>query len=244
MKVFLFLDYDGTLVSFKPRPEQAKPGKKLLRLIRKLCVKKNFVVSVVSGRTMKELKGFLPIKNLVFASSHGTQISFHSKKEFVFSGALKAVPVIKKIAFLSEKRFSSVKGLLLQDKKTAFVLHYRNVEKKLHVKLKTAFRKIVKETDTKKQLELISGAMVLEARPKHWNKGSAVKLILKEFKRKKNDSVFYFGDDLTDEDAFKALKKDFTFLVSQEKKKSNAVFRIKQDKVIPLLRLFLGFPNL
>jgi len=85
MKVFLFLDYDGTLVSFKPRPEQAKPSKKLLKLLKKLCAKKNFVVSVVSGRTMKELKGFLPIKNLVFASNHGTEISFPSKKEFVFS---------------------------------------------------------------------------------------------------------------------------------------------------------------
>ncbi|MBU2100215.1 hypothetical protein KKB11_03210, partial [Candidatus Micrarchaeota archaeon] len=63
---------------------------------------------------------------------------------------------------------------------------------------------------------------------------------LKKEKRKKEDLVFYFGDDLTDEDAFRALKKDFTFLVSEKKRSTKARFRIKNsEKVILFLRILL-----
>jgi len=238
MKVFLFFDYDGTLVSFKLKPEQAKPTKELVKLIKELSLKKNFIVSIVSGRTMKELKHFFPLKNLVFASCHGMQINFPYKKNFVFRKAEKSIPLIKKIDSASRKKFSFVNGILFQNKKFAFVLHYRNVKQKEHKKIKSAFRKLVKETDLGKQLEVIQGAMVLEARIKGWNKGNAVKEIMKKEKRKKTGLVFYFGDDLTDEDAFNALKNDFTFLVSEKKRSTKARFMLKNpEKVILFLRV-------
>lgn len=229
MRVFLFLDYDGTLVSFKPKAEQAKPSKKLAEIIKKISSKKNITVSIISGRTLKELKYFFPLKNLILASNHGIEIVFPSKKAFLFKKAIKAVSLIKKVDFASREKFSKIKGILFQNKKYAFVLHYRNVSKKEHPKMRRQFRELAKAVDSKNQLEVIEGAMVLESKPKGWDKGKAVKLILKKEKRKKEDLVFYFGDDFTDEDAFKVLKKDFTFLVGK-KRNTKAKFFVESPK--------------
>ncbi len=226
MRVFIFLDYDGTIVSFKPKPEQAKPTKKVFRTIKKLSSKENFVVSIISGRSHRELNSFFPFKRLILVSNHGIQIKFSQKNKFFFEKAKKTVSLIKKIDSASKKKFSKIKGILFQNKKYAFVIHYRNVSEKKHSKIKSDFRKLVKKIDSKKQLEVIKGAKVLEAKPKGWNKGNAVKKILKEKQRKQKDLIFYFGDDFSDEDAFKALKNDFTFLVGK-KRKTNAKFFVE-----------------
>ena len=69
----------------------------------------------------------------------------------------------------------------------------------------------------------------------HKNKGDAVKSILKRFK----DDVFpiFFGDDLTDEDAFKAIRDiGLGILVREEKRDTEAKIWLKPPKGI--VRIF------
>jgi alpha,alpha-trehalase len=66
---------------------------------------------------------------------------------------------------------------------------------------------------------------VLEIRPKiDWDKGKAVLLLLQTLRLDGDDVVpIYVGDDITDEDAFRALKgRGIGVLVGNEERKSAA----------------------
>ena len=54
----LFLDYDGTLVGFKDKPEKARPDEELLRIVRALCAREGNRVVVISGREPRDLDDF------------------------------------------------------------------------------------------------------------------------------------------------------------------------------------------
>jgi len=233
MKVFVFLDYDGTLVPFKPRPEQARPTKEVLSLLKRLSRKKGFEVAIISGRSMPELEDLFPIKGISFAALHGLEVKLSSGKKILSGKASVAIPLIEKIDSASRKKFGSVKGILFQNKLYGFTFHFRNVSRKLHPRLKRSFRALVRKVDKRKALEVIPGALVLEARLLGWDKGKATNLLLKEFGFKKQDVVLFFGDDFTDEDAFRALdKKALTFLVSGENRKTKALFRLSSPKAV------------
>ena len=58
-----------------------------------------------------------------------------------------------------------------------------------------------------RELKVTPGKMVFEIQPKlDWDKGKAVLYLLKALDLDRNDVVpVYLGDDITDEDAFRAL---------------------------------------
>jgi len=55
-RVFLFLDYDGTLAPIVSRPEYARlpgPVKKTIRTLRR---QRGITVAIISGRSLKDIK--------------------------------------------------------------------------------------------------------------------------------------------------------------------------------------------
>lgn len=240
-KIAIFLDYDGTLVPFKPKPGQAKPSPSLVGLVKRISLQKNCFVTIISGRSMPELEQFFPVRTISLAALHGIQVRFSTGREFLFKKALEAKPLIEGIDSASKKKFASVKGILFQNKGYGFTLHFRNVQEKAHPKLKKSFKELVRKLDKRDKLEIIPGALVLEARPKGWDKGRTVKMILKRQGFRAKDPVFYFGDDFTDEDAFKALAPNaFTFLVSEKRRRTAARFWLKDpNEVRCFLQCFL-----
>ena len=60
----LLLDYDGTLVPFARRPQQARPGQALLNLLTRLSADPRTTLVIISGRqraVLDEWFGTLPI---------------------------------------------------------------------------------------------------------------------------------------------------------------------------------------
>jgi len=234
-QVALFLDYDGTLVSFKDRPEYATPPKTLIELLRKLVDSPKFVVSIVSGRPIADLKKMLPIKGLSFLGLHGLEIEFLGKT-FVWEKAKDLKPIIGKIKEKLADRFSGEKGFLIEDKVLTLTLHYRMVKKERAEGAKRDFLQIVGQ-ENNGELEIIDGAKVLEVRPKGWHKGKAVQLVLKDLG---NVLPFYIGDDTTDEDAFRAIANGVTVRVSNAGEKTHAKFYLKNtNEVITFLNWLL-----
>ena len=84
----------------------------------------------------------------------------------------------------------------------------------------------------------MQGKMVFEILPAiDWNKGKAVRWIMKALNLSWEDHmVFYFGDDTTDEDAFRAVNsRGVGILVSDKDKVSAAGFRLSSpDEVAKL----------
>src|SRR3972149_7047172 len=70
----VLLDYDGTLVSFAPIPEQATPSVRLLNALYKLVKKPTTKVVIITGReyrSIDKLIGHLPIDII---AEHGAMI--------------------------------------------------------------------------------------------------------------------------------------------------------------------------
>ncbi|MFA5411300.1 MAG: trehalose-phosphatase [Candidatus Omnitrophota bacterium] len=231
--ILLLLDYDGTLVPIAEMPHKATLPEKTRDLLGSLSKSRNCKVAIVSGRSLKDIKKMVGLKGIVYSGNHGLEIEGPKIK---FSPALpsgyKAALILIKNDLL--KRVSKIKGALLEDKGLSLSLHYRLVAEKEIAKVKTAFREATILPRVKNKVNIRLGKRVLEVRPPvGWDKGKVALWLLARSKfALKGRAVMpvYVGDDLTDEDAFKALKsKGLTIFVGRSKILS-AAYYLKDPK--------------
>ena len=138
----------------------------------------------------------------------------------------------------SEKKSLKIKGIIIENKFYTLSVHYRLVEKRVVEKLKKKFYNIAAPYQKENKILVTHGKKVLEVRPNIiWNKGSMVRWILSRL-HLKDALIVYIGDDKTDEDAFKALKKKaLTVLVSKKNKHTLAKYRLNSpEEVIVILK--------
>jgi trehalose 6-phosphate synthase/phosphatase len=75
-KRLLLLDYDGTLVSFSPTPEQSQPDETLLALLKDLCKSTQNSVFIISGRDSNTLDKWLGHLRVNLVAEHGAKIKY------------------------------------------------------------------------------------------------------------------------------------------------------------------------
>ncbi len=213
-KIFLFLDYDGTLVSFKNKPDEVKTPGKVKNTLENFSDNPNCKLVIITGRTLDEIKKLVNIKNIVYAAVHGLKIKYPDGNEFVWKKAEKNKSVLKQIKKQTNEEFRDEKNVFIEDKKLTLAFHYRKLAEEKTSFFVEKFVSIVKKYDQNNELDVLKGSKVVEVRPRGWDKGKAVETIIENFDNKNFLSV-YLGDDTTDEDAFRFLKnKGLTVFVS------------------------------
>lgn len=201
--ILLMLDYDGTLAPIRPTPEQAGLPFGTKNVLISLAGNKGFRLAVISGRSLADIKRMVGVRGIIYSGCHGLQIEGPGIK-YTHPEALQAVPLLKDLKRRYAARLISIKGAVVEDKGLALALHYRGVPKN---ELAVFFSVI---SDLRKQLPkglvISEGRKVVELRPGiAWNKGHAVRMLLKKLGPLRPFPI-YAGDDLTDEDAFRAIK--------------------------------------
>ncbi len=237
--LMLFLDYDGTLTPIVDKPQRALLSKKTKQLLSDLTRQRDYTIVVITGRALKDIKRLVGIKGIIYVGNHGfeiegPQIRFRSP---VYSGFRKILRELKPEILEQVSRF---KGVFLEDKGFSLSLHYRLAKRSLISEIKTAFEKSVMEYMLTHKVKTNSGKMVMEIRPPvPWDKGKAVLWL---FARQKfaNKAVpllpLYIGDDITDDDAFRALRNKGIGVYVGTPKESYARFYVRNTKEV--LRLF------
>ncbi len=199
----VFLDYDGTLTPIRDRPEDAVISDSMREAVRRLA--ERVPVVVVSGRDRKVLQELMGLDNLIVAGSHGFDIwspaggSIQREEGASFEGLLREVEA-KLRAELAD-----LPGALVEPKKSSVAAHFRLVPEEQRPRVKEIVDAILSEHP--EELKVTPGKMVFEIQPKlDWDKGKAVLYLLKALDLDRDDVVpVYLGDDITDEDAFRAL---------------------------------------
>jgi trehalose 6-phosphate phosphatase len=192
----LFIDLDGTLASIEPRPEDVQPETDRSRLLRRLNARLNGRLAVVSGRTLNDVDRILEGAAPAVAAVHG----------LVRRGADGAVQVAPAHPGLGEARqklgrFAEAHpGLVLEDKGLALALHFRQAPE-LASQAVMAAEKCARQTGLRLQL----GEMVAEVRTPGQDKGAALVAFMAEPPFRDATPIF-IGDDLTDEDGFRAAQ--------------------------------------
>ncbi len=204
-KRLLLLDYDGTLVSFHKKPEQAKPDLELIDILKNLTRDPQNRVVVISGRDRDSLSKWLSGMEVDLVAEHGTWVR---EKDFtdwestqrgnVTEWKANIYPVLEVFA-------ERTPGAFIEEKSSALVWHYRKSEPELGSlrakELVDNIRVLLNATG----LQVLLGNKVIEVKPVDINKGKASDRWLE---KEDWDFILGMGDDWTDEDLFAALPEN------------------------------------
>ncbi|MEZ4292478.1 MAG: bifunctional alpha,alpha-trehalose-phosphate synthase (UDP-forming)/trehalose-phosphatase [Myxococcota bacterium] len=72
--LMLFLDYDGTLASIAAHPSEAGLGTSMRRALEACAERSDTQVTIVSGRSLADVRACVPIEGISFAGNHGLEI--------------------------------------------------------------------------------------------------------------------------------------------------------------------------
>jgi len=239
--ILLFLDYDGTLTPIVETPDKAVISKEKKGLIDKLSTSSNCRVAIISGRSLSDIKGLVGLKDIIYAGNHGLEIE-GPKIKFESQVSLRLRSVIRNIYEDMVSRFSKIKGVLIEDKGLAISVHYRLVDEKDMQEFLGIFNEITDPYIVRSKIKINTGKKVYEIKPPvMWDKGKVVLWLLarQQFLLEKNKILpVYIGDDVTDEDAFKALKNKGLTIFVGEQGDSEAQYYLKTtEEVTEFLRL-------
>lgn len=232
--VFLFLDYDGTLTPIVSTPENARLSNRSRSLLKDLSKDCRFSLAVISGRSLRDIKKTVGLKGIVYAGNHGLEMG-HYNRRILRPGISLKRPPLKTIYLALKSGLSHIKGIRVEDKGCTLSVHFRLVRPRERALVKRIFNRTVKPYLLSKSIRTSSGKMVLEVRPAmDWNKGRAVLHLL----GKKKGLPVYIGDDVTDIDAFRAIKgKGISIFVGGYKKNIGADYFLRNPKEV---EIFLG----
>ena len=207
--VLLLSDYDGTLTPIVELPELALLPDGVRRLLERLVHQRHIRTGIISGRALSDLKSRVGIAGLVYAGNHGLEIQGPGVA-FVSPLAAELRPVLRVIHFVLSRALSTVRGALVEDKGLSLSVHYRMVDPSRAQEVEDIVKKTVGPAQATGKVRLTSGKKVHEIRPAvDWNKGNAVRLLMRRYGkggRRSGLVPLYLGDDVTDEDAFKAIE--------------------------------------
>lgn len=250
----LMFDYDGTLRQLVNRPEEAYLPRAQKAMLRALVQRATQYttdqgtpdkVVIVSGRPVETLKRFLtPLIEarlpLMLVGLHGGEVYDVEKNEMLVNpGESYRAPVQALKQMLEEQDFTSqFPGVTLEDKTHTLALHLRNANSKTTKQEAIGmFRAIARRRGLLNQFELRAGKEVVELVPKAFNKGKAVTWLMRYFEQQYDETFYpaFFGDDVTDEDAFSVVNQYNGLSVrigKAEKRNSNALTHLKN---VPML---------
>jgi trehalose 6-phosphate synthase/phosphatase len=204
-KRLFLLDYDGTLVSFKKKPEQAKPDEELLALLKKLAVDPRNKVVVISGRDRDSLQEWLAGTEVDLVAEHGAWLREHDFVHWESTQKGNATDWKANIYPLLEVFAERTPGAFIEEKSSALVWHYRKSEPELGSLRAKELVDNVRGLLNATGLQVLLGNKVIEVKPVDINKGKAAAIWLE----KENwDFILGMGDDWTDEDIFAVLPED------------------------------------
>ena len=200
----VFLDYDGTLTPIVNRPEDAIISEGMREVVRGLAQRCS--VCVVSGRDRAVVQRLMDMDDLVVAGSHGFDIWSPNGGAIEREEGVTFADLLDRITDTVREQIASVPGALVEPKKSSVAVHYRLVDEHERPRIKAIVDAVLAaEPDA---LRVTPGKMVYEIQPKlEWDKGRAVLYLLEALGLDRDDVLpLYVGDDITDEDAFQALR--------------------------------------
>jgi len=201
--IVVFLDYDGTLTPIVDTPDKAILSPQTRDVLIELS--KKCVVGIISGRDMKNVKTLVGIDSLIYAGSHGFEITGPREFKESSSKGIAFLPALDQAQKVLEEAISQIKGVLVERKKFAIAVHYRLADPADVPEIEHAVDKV---NSLHQDLRKAYGKKVFELQPNiDWHKGKALLYLLEALGLdKENVLSLYIGDDVTDEDAFRALE--------------------------------------
>jgi trehalose 6-phosphate phosphatase len=193
----LFLDVDGTLIEFVPRPEEARVPPALIETIDTLRRALDGALAVVSGRKLADIDRLFAPLTLAAGGQHGAEARLAADgKAQVFAAHETALARVMEHA---EPFLAAHPRIRIERKGLSTAFHYRDAPADA-----PALRVVLEQALAPDAgvLDLLDSHLAYDIRARDADKGKAVARLMAVAPFAGRVPV-YIGDDWTDEDGFK-----------------------------------------
>ncbi|OGO39716.1 MAG: trehalose-phosphatase, partial [Chloroflexi bacterium RBG_16_57_8] len=205
-------------------PVEAKLTGKTRQVIKDLA--KHYSLSIVSGRDLEDVRDMVAVDNIAYAGSHGFDIAgpggcFRDQER-----GKAFLPALDRAERELRKALGDIEGVFIERKRFGIAVHCRRVDD-------ADLERLDKEFDAVSghypDLRKTTGKKILELRPNvDWDKGKALFALLEELYADSSKIVpMYIGDEVTDEDAFRAVRdRGIGIVVGKSRRRTLAHYRL------------------
>jgi alpha,alpha-trehalase len=233
----VFLDYDGVLTPIVQHPDLAVLSDETRQILADLA--SVLTVAVVSGRDVADVRDKVRLPGIYYAGSHGFDI-ISPTGEPVIDERLERfqeyLAPLDKATDMLERELRDVEGSQVERKRFAIAVHYRRVREPDLERVEAAVRETAPHVPL---LRVTTGKKIFEFRPDFdWDKGHALHWLQRELDLDRPDvTPLYLGDDTTDEDAFRVIRKQgIGIVVGRDGEDSHARYALEDtDEVAAFL---------
>ena len=198
------LDVDGTLAPIVPVFDQATVPLETQRAVASLLERPGVHVALVSGRGAAVARRMVGVSNVWVVGNHGFEIQGPNGEDFADPTVTSYRDVIATAVTRLHPRISTMEGVMVEDKAITLSVHWRLAEPATGPRLREA----VDDVAMALGLRVTEGKRIFEIKPPALiDKGTAVLALAERLTTGHAEaSIVFAGDDVTDEDAIRALR--------------------------------------
>jgi trehalose-phosphatase len=212
----LLLDFDGTLAEFNPDPAAPELTPERWTLLNQIASEPGMSVGIVSGRRLDDLRARTRLPDHVYhAGLHGLEIEVNGDRT-THPDLPAAEARMEGLADTLGRLRTEFPGVMIEDKGASVAVHARPVDYSFHERLFARADILALPWIVEGHARRLEGNEVVEFLPNiDGHKGEATKWITAHVESKfaRPAWVAYVGDDITDEDAFRAIVHGIGVLV-------------------------------
>lgn len=207
----VFFDFDGTLSDIVNDPDSAVPAPGAAEALQELAAR--CPVAVLSGRDLADVTERVGLPGIWYAGSHGFELTAPDGTHHQNDAAAATIPVLEQAAAELRDLLGSIPGVVVEHKRFGVAVHYRNAARDRVGEVSAA----VRTAGQRSGLRVTTGREVIELRPDiDWDKGKTLRWVIDHLHAAGPEAgpeagplvPIYLGDDITDEDAFDAVRRD------------------------------------
>jgi trehalose-phosphatase len=211
-------DFDGTLASFDVDPSIPWLSADARRALETLASRDDVTVGLVSGRRLEDLDRRTQLPPHVYlAGLHGLEIR-HGDHAWHHPDLVESHELADQVAEAIYAKVGSVPGMRLEHKGVSIAVHVRAVDSSRRNAVLLSAVDAARTWLDSGALKALDASEAVELLPNiAWNKGDAVRWIVDDVEAHAQQKAWciFFGDDLTDEEAFRAVRDGLTVVVGQ-----------------------------
>ena len=226
--VRLLLDYDGTLAPFAPSPDVIQQDPALIALLSRLASQGNYLLAVVSGRSLQHLQELLPFGGLLLAGTYGLEIQLPDGTVSAAVTYDQVRPMMERVKPVWQQLMDGQHGFFLEDKGWALALHARFASAEDAQQVLGFAQTAVEALSPGPAYAVERRPRFLEIYPVEASKSRSIELILTKYTPPGALPVFA-GDDYHDEEAFSTVLNagGYCIRVAPEEIQTRAQFRLE-----------------
>jgi trehalose 6-phosphate phosphatase len=212
----LLFDFDGTLAEFDPNPAAPVLSPSRRERIEKISCLPDVSVGIVSGRRLDDLRVRTALPATIYhAGLHGLEIAI-DERHWEHPDLRRGEQLVAGLGDALSGVVHEYAAAFVEDKLASVAIHARRYPAPERKKIFTLANAVAAPWIHDGRVRPLEGDAVVEYLPNiGGHKGDATQWIVAdiEARRQRPAWVAYVGDDITDEDAFRAIKSGIAVLV-------------------------------